>query len=156
MLAIQCNLVELDGLKSDSVDGAICLFSTLGMIQGRDNRQQFLTHVRRILKPGGAFVVHAHNLWFQVRHPGGKSWLARSVVKTMLGKQELGDRYSNYRGIRNMFIHSYRKRELRQELRRCGFHNQSWYGLRPDSTEIIPSPGWFETFQLVGWTVACD
>ena len=55
-LPIACvlaNLVELDCLRYHVADSCICMYSTLGMIRGRDNRQQFLRHVRRILKPGG-------------------------------------------------------------------------------------------------------
>ena len=59
-LSIECllaNLVDLDCLTTNSVDHAICLFSTLGMIQGQPNRCQFVRHVRRIIKPGGRFVA---------------------------------------------------------------------------------------------------
>ena len=49
-VCLKANLVELDFLASQSMDHAICLFSTLGMISGRDFRRQFLEHVRRIVK----------------------------------------------------------------------------------------------------------
>src|SRR4051794_18296095 len=58
---LKANLVELDELPAASFDYAACLFSTLGMIRGRENRRRFLGHVRRILRPGGVFVLHAHN-----------------------------------------------------------------------------------------------
>ncbi len=46
---IQANLVELGCLRDATADYAVCLFSTLGMIRGRENRQRMLEHVRRIL-----------------------------------------------------------------------------------------------------------
>ena len=62
-LNIQClrtNLVEMNGLAENSVDHCICLFSTLGMISGKDNRQATLQHIARIMKPGGRFILRVH------------------------------------------------------------------------------------------------
>jgi SAM-dependent methyltransferase len=67
LVLVQANLVELDGIGDDTVDHGISLFSTLGMIEGARNRAAFLGHARRIIKPGGQFILHAHNVWFQVQ-----------------------------------------------------------------------------------------
>ena len=37
---VQANLVELDCIADQSADYVICLFSTLGMIRGREYRQR--------------------------------------------------------------------------------------------------------------------
>src|SRR5437667_320885 len=39
---VQANLVELDALRDQSFDYAACLFSTLGMVHGRTERQRVL------------------------------------------------------------------------------------------------------------------
>ena len=40
---------ELEGLADEAVDYAVCLFSTLGMVRGRENRRRILAHACRIL-----------------------------------------------------------------------------------------------------------
>ena len=155
ILRLQANLVELDSLKSGSVDHAICMFSTLGMIRGRENRQRFLEHARRILKPDGQFILHVHNFWYQLRHPGGVAWSIANAFRSMTGECELGDRYAEYRGINQMFIHSFRKTELKADLRQAGFNATKWFGILPDRSKAIEDPTWKLAFQLVGWVVVC-
>jgi SAM-dependent methyltransferase len=58
------NLTDLTAIADGSFDYAACLFSTLGMIRGEPNRRKALAEARRILKPGGTFVVHVHNRYF--------------------------------------------------------------------------------------------
>ena len=163
--SIQANLVQLDGIRSDTVDHGICLFSTLGMIQGEVHRQQFLKHARRIIRPGGYFIVHAHQLWSQLLHRGGLKWMAGHLIDVARGKMGLGDRFSNYRGIRNMFIHSFRRGELERLLTKTGFEIQSWHcvtdsALKTAATQDrdgseISLPGQAKVLSTVGWIVVC-
>ena len=107
---LKANLVELDGVPPASRDYAACLFSTLGMIRGPENRAAFLRHVRRILKPGGVFVVHAHN----VRYKLGLGLGRRGA--------DPGDRtMPQHRGGAPLTLHHYTKRELLGELTAAGF-----------------------------------
>jgi len=92
LISIQANFVEMSGLADDCCDHGVCLFSTLGMIAGSGHRRQFLDHARRTIKGGGAFVLHAHNLWQQLRHPGGWRWFTKHLLDVAKGKCELGDR----------------------------------------------------------------
>lgn len=62
---VPANLVGLDGLADASFDYTACLFSTLGMVRGEENRQAAVASVRRVLKPGGRFVLHVHNRYFR-------------------------------------------------------------------------------------------
>lgn len=62
-LPIQC--VQADWVELDGVADA------RGMIRGRENRVAALQHTRRILKPGGPFVIHVHNNWYKLWDPGG-------------------------------------------------------------------------------------
>jgi SAM-dependent methyltransferase len=61
---LNANLVELAGVPDGGFDCAACLFSTLGMIRGADNRAAVVRQVFRVLRPGGRFVLHVHNRWF--------------------------------------------------------------------------------------------
>ena len=68
--ACRANLVELDGVRDKSLDGAICLFSTLGMIRGRKNRRRVLDHAQRILRPGRPANPPCTQLLVQSVRPG--------------------------------------------------------------------------------------
>ncbi len=61
----KANLVELDAEAFQNFDYAACLFSTLGMIRGTENRDMVLRNAFRSLRPGGRFVLHVHNRYFR-------------------------------------------------------------------------------------------
>ena len=119
------NLVELDSvLDADSLDLAVCLFSSMGMIRGRKNRRRFLTAVHKTLRPGARFLVHVHNRNRSLFDPGGPKWLIGSLMKSFSGRDwEFGDRVYAYRRLPAMFLHIYSRRELLSDLRHANFHN---------------------------------
>ena len=101
----KANVVGLDDFASASFDYAACLFSTFGMIRGREYRQQMLGHVRRILKPGGRFVLHVHNLRFLSWSPFAR-----------------GDRTApQHHGGAPLTLHHFTKPEIRRDLTAAGF-----------------------------------
>lgn len=159
-LDIQCvraNLVELDGLADGAVDYAVCLFSTLGMIRGGDNRRRMLEHARRIVRPGGLFVLHVHNFWNNVHDPGGPWWVLSSFWQSWWdGDYELGDKFFPYRGIPNMYLHVFTQGELTSALAAAGFAIKEFLPL--DSTLSRPlSHSWFfGSFRASGWIVVCE
>ena len=61
---LRANLVDL-ALPDAEFDYAACLFSTLGMVRGAGNRAKVVANAFRLLKPGGRFVLHAHNRFFR-------------------------------------------------------------------------------------------
>jgi len=71
------NIVNLTELPDASFDYAACLFSTLGMVRGEENRTQVVANAHRLLKPGGRFVVHVHNRWFRGL---GANWRKRDIT----------------------------------------------------------------------------
>src|SRR5262249_14522531 len=78
--------------------------------RGRENRGRFLKHVRRILKPGGVFVLHAHNGGYRFGWGQGKRG------------PEPGDRtMPQQRGGAGLTLHHYTRRELIGELAEAGF-----------------------------------
>src|SRR4051812_14717653 len=50
---VRANLVDLGELPAASCDYAACLFSTLGMVRGAENRSTVVANAFRLLRPGG-------------------------------------------------------------------------------------------------------
>ena len=78
-----------------------------------------------------------------------------SAVSHARGKSEFGDRTANYRNIRNLFIHSFRRRELIHLLTTAGFHELTWIGILPGVENPVDPLPWASSFRLVGWIVIC-
>ena len=151
---LRANLVELDCLADATVDHAMCLFSTLGMIRGRKNRRRFLAHARRILKPGGRFVLHVHNLWYNTHDPGGPVWLAHNLLTAPFSREvEVGDRWFPYRGLPSMFLHVFRWRELAADLRSAGFRIIERIPLDAQRRHPLKRPWLFGALRTNGWIV---
>lgn len=165
---VQASLTGLDCIADQSLDAGICLFSTLGMLRGKPARSKFLRHARRIIRPGGPFIVHAHNVWNQRRFPGGWTWLARSALSSLTGRTEFGDRWANTAGVQGLFIHSFRLGGLIEELRSAGWTHRAIWPHRemahPHSTNGAPTPAVIpqntsprasmsDRWNAVGWTI---
>ena len=119
---IRANLVELDAIRDEMFDGAACLFSTLGMIHGAEERLLALRHVYRILKPGGGFLVHVHNLWYHLWSKAGRGWLIRDRWRAFLGDESAGTCDLPQRlGRVAPALHHFRSGELLRLLKSAGF-----------------------------------
>lgn len=146
------NLVELDCLAAESVDHAICLFSTLGMIRGAEHRLRFLRHVRRILRPGGVFVLHVHNYWYNLYDPDGPWWLLGNWWQSLWDREiEAGDKYFPYRGVPTMFLHVFTEGELLGALREAGFELLDFIHLDPQRCGPLPWPWLVGSLRANGW-----
>lgn len=140
---LKANLVELDAIASASFDLAACLFSTLGMIRGVDNRRAFLKHVVRILKPGGLFVLHAHNRWFRF----GRGLGRRGPEK---GDRTMPQAY----GGADLTLHHFTRGEIVGELRLAGFGVRE---LQPVSIDgELKHAWWLPTIRAYGYLLACE
>jgi SAM-dependent methyltransferase len=150
------NLVELDCVADASVDFCISLFSTLGMIRGRENRQRALVHTRRILKPGGKLVLHVHNFWYNLCDPGGPWWVIKRCLLSAFRRDiEAGDKFFFYRGVNNMFLHVFTYGELSRDLRRAGFRILETVHLDPVRQGKLARPWLFGNLRANGWIVVC-
>lgn len=154
---LRANLTELDCLRDGVADYCISMFSTLGMIRGRANRLKALRHTRRILKPGGKFVLHVHNRWYNLFDPQGRVWLAKNLFGSMVRRdQEPGDKFFDYRGIPNMFLHVFTRRELKADLRRAGFRIVELIALDTERRHALQRPWLFGRLRANGWIVVCQ
>lgn len=150
--ALRANLVELDGVGSSVADIGICLFSTFGMISDRENRQKFLASVHRVLKPDGIFVLHAHNLWYNARFPGGWRWCLYSLTKSVVGRCEFGDRFADFQDARNLKLRHFRFRELARVLRKGGFRIETVWRL---GNQLKPGYRPWHVLSTAGWLLVC-
>ncbi len=139
---LSANLVDIASvLEPASLDWAVCLFSSLGMIRGRAFRRQFLSGVRQVLKPDGKFFMHVHNRYHSLRDPGGPSWLLASWWSSCRSSQhEFGDRVYSYRRLPNMFLHIYSRRELLRDLRSAGFQHIHIHPINSTGDQLLRHP----------------
>ncbi|HVA47420.1 MAG TPA: methyltransferase domain-containing protein [Pirellulales bacterium] len=153
---LRANLTELGCLRDAVADYAICMFSTLGMVRGRQNRLRVLGHARRILKPGGKFALHVHNRWYNLFDPQGRAWLARNLFGSLVRRdQEPGDKFFDYRGIPNMFLHVFTRRELKTDLLAAGFRIVEFIALDTQRRHALRRPWLFGRLRANGWIVVC-
>jgi len=153
---LQANLVELECLRDEAADYMICLFSTLGMIQGAANRGRLLGHAARILRPGGLLVLHVHNLWYNLFDAAGRAWLVRHLWRSCFSRMvERGDKFFNYRGIPRMFVHAFTRRELRRAVRAAGLKLVELIPLDARRQRPLPRPRLLGSLRANGWIAVC-
>ncbi len=153
LLTVQANLCDLGCFPSAGFDYALSMFSTLGMIRGREPRRRALREAFRILRPGGRLALHAHNIWLNLRDPQGRSWLFRQARGLISRRGEFGDRRMTYRGIPGMEVHLYRWGELKDDLRQAGFRIDEAIPLDEVTAAPIANPRWLPSLRAGGWLV---
>jgi SAM-dependent methyltransferase len=120
---VEANIAALaDQFEPGSFDYALCMFSTFGLIAGAKNRLHALRDWRRLLKPGGLLALHVHNRWHNLLSMEGQAYLISNGLRVLIGRGEWGDKYiSRYRGIRDMYVHVFSRREIFSLLRAANF-----------------------------------
>ncbi|QDT13554.1 class I SAM-dependent methyltransferase [Stieleria marina] len=137
---LRANLVQLGCLSQNSVDHAVCLFSTLGMIAEKKNRTTMLQHIARIVRPGGRFLLHIHHRWSALHEPGGIPKLARSWWKSLTQSDtDFGDSVYQYRGLDEMFMHRFSQQEITRLLTSCGWKIQHIHRVSLDGSTTVKS-----------------
>lgn len=131
------NLVDLADLPAAGFDYAACLFSTLGMVRGAENRAAVVANASRLLKPGGRFVLHVHNRFF--RGLGGAA-VRRQLWRTLLGRPSAGDvtMPQAYAGA-PLTLHHFTRRGAVRLLEAAGFRVTD---VRDVGTDGEPAGGW--------------
>jgi SAM-dependent methyltransferase len=151
---MRANLAELDGLADGSFDCAACLFSTLGMVLGVTQRRRVIAHAFRLLRPGGRFILHVHNRWFNAWDRAGRAWLLRDWLRFRTGV-ERGDRVMPvHQGIAGLTLHLFTRREACRLLTEAGFRllEVRPISLRPDGRLLCPH--WFGWLRAYGYLLA--
>jgi SAM-dependent methyltransferase len=143
---VKANLLDLSELPSESFNYAACLFSTLGMIRGHENRAKVIANAFRLLKPGGMFVLHIHNLYFR-----GLGWkrIFGQAAKTMLGKGGEITMPQAYGGA-PLTLHHFTRREAVQLLEASGFTVREVMAVGVDGKTTWP---WWRVY---GWLIIAE
>lgn len=142
---LRADLADLDALADSQFDVAACLFSTLGMISPSKARDSFLAHARRILKPGGLFLAHAHNRWWHLGSAAGRQWLLRDAWLRLGSRVRLGEfRHPDAPESAPALAH-YSRGELRRLLERHGFRVESISPTAGPSGGVWVAYGWHAT-----------
>ncbi len=141
LLPVRANLVELGCIADACADHAVCMFSSLGMIQGRENRQRVLKHASRIVRPGGTLVVHVHHRWAALWEPGGLRALAKSRWASWIRRdQDFGDSVYEYRGLSRMFLHRFSRPEIHADLNSSGWTIDKTLAISLDGSRVLDFP----------------
>jgi len=149
------NLVELGMFADQSFDHAACLFSTLGLVVGAEARRRVVAQVHRLLRPGGVFVLHVHNRWFNFWTAHGRRLLFRDMFSSWLGRGVSGDyEMPPHQGVGRLTMHLFTCGEIVGLLRSCGFTIDEVrpLSLRPDGR--LACPWWFGRWRSYGYLIA--
>jgi SAM-dependent methyltransferase len=147
---LKANLVDLAELPEASFDYAACLFSTLGMVRGAENRATVLANAFRLLKPGGRFVLHAHNCFFR-----GLGWrrLAGQFLRMLFERPSAGDvTMPQAYGGAPLTLHHFTRWEVMNRLREVGFRTLDGAAIGIDGEPA----GWPTTLRAYGWLVLSE
>lgn len=156
ILPVQGNLARLQFLPADSLDAAVCLFSTLGMIPAPADRRRALAGIASAIKPGGKLLLHAHNWFVQKNHAQGRRWMFRDFFRKLSGHADFGNREAQYRGIPGVRIHMFRWHELAGELQSAGFRIISVLNIHHETAAYL-GDGWFNRHvRAGGWLVEAE
>lgn len=154
---LKANLVHLEGIASASFDYAVCLFSTLGMIAGAEQRRRVVAQVQRLLKPQGRFILHVHNRWFSFWNPHGRRWLLWDLTRSWRNLPTAGDRdMPAHDGQSRLTLHLFTRREILRLLRQSGFRVLECrpVSLRPDG--VLPYRWWFGAWRAYGYLIVAE
>jgi SAM-dependent methyltransferase len=146
------NLVELGMFADRSFDHAACLFSTLGLVVGVEARRCVIAHAYRILRPGGVFVLHVHNRWFNVWTAHGRTLLLKELIASWLGGSSGDYEMPAHQGVGRMTMHLFTRREVVRLLRDAGFEVLEVRPIRPEGQ--LSLPWWFGRLRCYGYLVA--
>ncbi len=150
---VRANLCDLGCFPDGSFNYALSMFSTLGMIRGKEAREKALRETFRVLQPGGRLALHAHNLYLNLDVPQGRKWLLGQLGKRLLRRPDAGDRRMTYRGIPDMEVHLFRWRELRSMFKRAGFRIDEVLAIDAIHAKPIASPWFWPGLRAGGWII---
>lgn len=112
-------------------DGAI--FANNGWVQipGKENRQKALNEIYRVLKPGGYFILTAHQRYYSGEYLFFwiKEWLKFYILKPLgfsFEEVDFGDlffkrNYPNMEKKQRQYIHLTSRKEVEQQIVKAGF-----------------------------------
>jgi SAM-dependent methyltransferase len=117
----RADILDLGFLPAESFQVVICMFSTLGMFSAPELRLRAVCQAARCLAPGGTLVAHVHNRLHFLRWAAGRRELAEAFIRRLAGGAPFGDCVMrNYRGIQDLYLHTFTLGELAGLVRHAG------------------------------------
>jgi SAM-dependent methyltransferase len=154
---IRASIVELEALADGWFDHAACLFSTLGMVNGAEARRRVVAQVHRLLRPGGRFVLHVHNRWFNLLDPAGRRWLLGDLWRSWVRGRPSGDRVMPvHQGIAGLTLHLFTRREAVRLLRDAGFRLVEVWPISLRADGVLRWPWWFGWARAYGYLIVAQ
>jgi hypothetical protein len=127
------------------------------MVTGAAARRRALNHGYRLLRPGGRFLLHVHNCWFNAWDPQGRRWLLTDLARRVLRSPEAGDRLLPvHQGIAGLSLHLFTRREACRLLRDAGFRILEVAPLSLRADGRLPYPHWFPGLRSYGYLLAAE
>lgn len=152
---LRANIVELDSVRSASFDAALCLFSTLGMVQGRANRLCVVRHAARLLRPGGTLILHGHNRGQHWRTAAGWRWTAHDCFRRLARRDDAGDWPMEHApGRPGWTMHLFSRRELANLAVNAGLHPVAFQPIGFGPNGALRAPWWLPSRRAHGFLVA--
>ena len=147
---VKGNLVYLPDLADESFDYVACLFSTLGMIRGAENRAKVVANAFRLLKAGGRFVLHVHNRWFRGL---GFARLVGQLVRTEFERPTAGDiTMPQAYGGAPLTLHHFTRWESLMTLWEAGFRTLDVQSIGVDGRPA----SWPTTLRTYGYLILAE
>jgi ubiquinone/menaquinone biosynthesis C-methylase UbiE len=109
----------LKGVPSNHFDVSYSMFSSIGTIPRRENRQMAIASIARVTKQTGIIIIHAHNRLDTWLKPDWFGWAVKTTFYPDEGL-ETGDMVTDYNGLHDMFNHFYTPGEFRKSLQDAG------------------------------------
>lgn len=154
---LRANLVELECLADQSFAYAACLFSTLGMVLGGTERRRVVEHVHRLLRPGGKFILHVHNRWFNFWDSTGRRWLLKDLLRILFRWKPGGDRVMPvHQGIAGLTLHLFTRREAIRLLKQVGFRVREVQPLGLRTGSQLRLPWWLGWLRAYGYLLLAE
>ena len=125
------------------------------MVIGAEQRRRVVAHVARLLRPGGKFIFHVHNRWFNVWNRAGRGWLWRDLLGLRPVGVERGDRVMPvHQGVAGLTLHLFTRTEAVRLLEEAGLRivEVRPVSLRQDGR--LPMPWWFGPLRAYGYLLA--
>lgn len=154
---LAANIVDLDALADASFDRVACLFSTLGLVGGRDNRQRVLHQVHRLLRPGGTFIFHVHNHWFSLWTRFGRRSLLKNWWRSLWKKENRGDfLMPPHLGVGSITMHLFTRREITRLLRSAGLRPLEIHPVSHHADGRLCCPWFLPRLRCYGYLIAAQ
>jgi SAM-dependent methyltransferase len=149
------NLVGLQALRSGCADAALCLYSTLGLIHPAAARRRVVAAARRVLRPGGVWIVHVHNRYAALGRPGQRWWWLRDFLQSWWTGGEAGNwPMPPHQGVARLTMHLFTHGEIVRLLGDEGFEIIEVMPLGLSAHGGLRWPGWLPSWRAQGFLVA--